>query len=83
MTNNRERTRAKITAVLLGIAVILCILFYVYAFVQKAAAEAQRERAELLENAAITHNNLQQKRIRELSDTIISLHEKIKACNKK
>jgi Tfp pilus assembly protein PilN len=44
-----ERKRARITAIVLGASVIICLLFLIYAFIQKAEANKQRLRAEMLQ----------------------------------
>jgi len=49
LEQKRKLKRARIVALVLGTAVVICLLFLMYAFVQKAEAEKQRQQAE--ENA--------------------------------
>lgn len=46
LEQKKKLQRTRIIAVVLGSAVIICLLFLIYAFIQKAAAETQRLAAE-------------------------------------
>jgi WD40 repeat protein len=46
LEQKRKLKRARIIAVVLGSAVVICLLFLMYAFVQKAEADTQRKAAE-------------------------------------
>ena len=54
-TKTLLRRNARITAIVLGLSVIICIVFLVFAFVQKDEADKQRQIAEQLrtENAEL------------------------------
>lgn len=52
LEQKRKLQRTRIIAIVLGSAVIICILFLIYAFIQKAAAETERLRAETNEQKA-------------------------------
>src|SRR5690242_3153146 len=53
LEQKRKLKRARIVALVLGTAVVICLLFLMYAFVQKAAAEKNRIRAEAGEKDAL------------------------------
>ena len=46
LAQKRRLRTARITALIMGGAVVICILFLIYAFIQQTEAERQRERAE-------------------------------------
>lgn len=48
----RKLRRTRIVAIILGTAVVICLLFLMYAFVQKAEADTQRQQAEKNADAA-------------------------------
>jgi len=52
LEQKRKLQRARVIAIVLGSAVIICLLFLLYAFVQKAAAEDARQRAVSLQKDA-------------------------------
>jgi len=52
LEQKRKLQRTRIIAIILGSAVIICILFLIYAFIQKAAAEEARGKAISLQRQA-------------------------------
>jgi WD40 repeat protein len=53
LEQKRKLQRARIVALVLGTAVVICLLFLMYAFVQKSEADRQREAAEKNEQKAV------------------------------
>ena len=72
LEQKRKLKRARIVAIVLGSAVVVCLLFLMYAFVQKAEADTQRKKAEefaaqaeVEKNKAIEAKNQAEKAQRE------------------
>jgi energy-coupling factor transporter ATP-binding protein EcfA2 len=57
LEQKRKLQRARIIAVVLGSAVVICLLFLMYAFVQKSEADKQRELADIQKLEALKNRD--------------------------
>jgi energy-coupling factor transporter ATP-binding protein EcfA2/Na+-transporting methylmalonyl-CoA/oxaloacetate decarboxylase gamma subunit len=76
LEQKRKLKRARIVALVLGTAVVICLLFLMYAFVQKSEADKQRLQAEVnAEAARKAEKEADDKRIEKATQAALSAKE--------